>query len=116
MKEKNYSQLLPAVLTTIRVLVGWHFLYEGIIKLAADNWSAYGYLSQARWIFSDFFRWLISNPDALAVADFLNIWGLVLIGTGLILGVFTRIASAAGVLLLSMYYIASPPFLKPSFE
>jgi uncharacterized membrane protein YphA (DoxX/SURF4 family) len=116
MKEKNHSQLLPVVLTTIRILVGWHFLYEGIIKVAAENWSAYGYLSQARWIFSDFFRWLISNPDALAVADFLNIWGLVLIGTGLILGVFTRIASAAGVLLLAMYYIASPPFLKPSSE
>ena len=107
---------MPIILTVLRILVGWHFLYEGVIKLAADNWSAYGYLFQSRWIFSGFFRWLISNPDALAVADFLNVWGLILIGTGLILGLFTRIASAAGVLLLAIYYIASPPFMKPSSE
>lgn len=116
MEEKNHSQAIKAVLTLLRILIGWHFLYEGIIKLAADNWSAYGYLSQARWIFSGFFRWLASHPDVLAVVDFLNVWGLILIGTGLILGMFTGIASVSGILLLAMYYIASPPFLKPSSE
>ena len=32
----------------LRVLIGWHFLYEGIAKLTKPNWSAAGFLKQAR--------------------------------------------------------------------
>jgi thiosulfate dehydrogenase [quinone] large subunit len=39
----------------------------------------------------------------------MNIWGLILIGLGLILGVFTRLAAVSGIVLLSFYYLSHPP-------
>jgi hypothetical protein len=42
--------------------------------------------------------------------DFLNVWGLILIGTGLFLGFLIRISSVSGILLLLLYYFAYPPF------
>jgi len=95
----------------LRILIGWHFLYEGIIKLMDPSWTAYGYLDNSRWIFSSIFRLLADNSIALVITDNLNAWGLVLIGLGLILGLFTRVASIAGACLLALYYIANPPFV-----
>ena len=116
MNQTNNMKLLPGGLTLIRILVGWHFLYEGIIKIASESWSSYAYLMQSRWILSGFFQWIASHPVALAVTDFLNIWGLLLIGTGLFLGIFIRVASISGALLMLMYYFAAPPFIRPSAE
>jgi hypothetical protein len=44
------------------------------------------------------------------VVDFLNIYGLILIGLALFLGIFIRVASGAGIVLLVLYYFAYPPF------
>jgi uncharacterized membrane protein YphA (DoxX/SURF4 family) len=114
MIKENQFRLMPAALTVLRILVGWHFLYEGIIKLAAGNWSSYFYLAQSRWILSDFFQWIMANPTALAITDFVNVWGLIFIGMSLFLGIFTRVASIFGIGLLLMYYMAVPPFIAPS--
>ena len=46
------------------------------------------------------------------MVDFLNIWGLILVGLGLILGSFTRIATLCGIILLTFYYVSHPPFLN----
>lgn len=96
--------------TFIRILIGWHFLYEGLVKLLNPNWSSALYLLESTWIFSSFFKSLALNPQLLAVVDFLNIWGLILIGCGLFLGLFTRIAAVSGAALLLLYYVAQPPF------
>ena len=114
MKTENQTTVLRAVLTFLRVLIGWHFLYEGISKLAMDNWSASGYLMESKWLLSGFFHWIISDPTALAFVNFLNIWGLIMIGVALFLGMFTRPASIAGMVLLITYYIANPPFAYSS--
>ncbi|MBA7515261.1 hypothetical protein ES705_07300 [subsurface metagenome] len=111
MKRENQVNIIPIILTVLRILVGWHFLYEGIIKLAAPNWSSYSYLMESKWFLSGFFHWIIASPTALAITDFLNVWGLILIGMGLFLGMFTRVASISGVLLLFLYYVANPPFV-----
>ena len=110
MKRENQLIVAPAVFTLVRVLIGWHFLYEGFVKLAMPDWTSYHYLMESKWLFSGFFHWITANQTALAVTDFLNVWGLILIGTGLILGMFTRVASISGALLLMMYYMANPPF------
>lgn len=110
-KAISWPKLMPAVLVIIRMAIGWHFLYEGISKFLAPAWSSYNYLLTSRWIFEDFFHGIARNANALAVADFLNIWGLTLIGLALVFGVFTRIAAASGVLLLTLYYVANPPFI-----
>src|SRR5690554_6889603 len=111
--KKDQLQLKPVFLTFLRILTGWHFLYEGIIKLAADNWSSYAYLAQSKWMLSGFFHWIMANPTALAVNDFLNVWGLILIGLGLFLGIFTRVAAISGAFLLVLYYVVAPPFIIP---
>ncbi len=110
MKREKQLFVAPAILTLVRVLIGWHFLYEGFIKLAMADWSSYHYLMESKWLFSGFFHWITATPAALALTDFLNVWGLILIGAGLILGMFTRVASISGAFLLMMYYLANPPF------
>jgi len=50
-------------ITVLRVLIGWHFLYEGIAKLTAPSWSAAGYMRVSRGPFADFFRWIASQPN-----------------------------------------------------
>jgi thiosulfate dehydrogenase [quinone] large subunit len=100
-----------AALVLLRILIGWHFLYEGIAKMIKPDWSAAGFLQQSKWIFSGIFKWMANNPDVLEVVDFLNIWGLTFIGLGLILGCFTRTAALAGMGLILLYYLCNPPFI-----
>ena len=94
----------------LRVLIGWHFLYEGLVKVFNPDWTARPFLENSRWIFGDFFRWMISTDSGMWIIDFANEWGLTLIGLALILGIFTRIAAWGGVALLTLYYVAYPPF------
>jgi uncharacterized membrane protein YphA (DoxX/SURF4 family) len=94
----------------LRILIGWHFLYEGLVKLFNPEWTARPFLENSRWIFGDLFRWIISGDTGMHIVDFANEWGLTLIGLGLILGFFTRIAAWGGVALLTLYYVAYPPF------
>ena len=84
-------------ITVMRVLIGWHFLYEGVSKLTTEGWSAQGFLLQARGPFAGLYRWMASNPDVLSSVNQLNMWGLTLVGLGLMLGCFTRLASAAAI-------------------
>lgn len=107
-RELKWQQTL---LITIRFLIGWHFLYEGLHKLIHPEWSAIGFLAESQWIFSGIADRIISNPGLLNVVDALNTWGLIAIGLGLILGLFTRFASLAGALLLLLYYVFNPPFI-----
>lgn len=93
----------------LRVLTGWYFLYEGIIKLLHPGWSAFGFLMSTEGVFSGFFHSLAENSVSLDVVNFLNIWGLIAIGIGLITGTLARIASLAGALLVFLYYLAHPP-------
>jgi len=100
-----------SVITVLRIIIGWHILYEGISKLIIPNWSSSGFLSESKWIMSGFASWIINNESVLKVVDFLNVWGLIAIGTGLILGLFTRIASISGAFLLFVYYLCNPPLI-----
>ncbi|HBL75550.1 MAG: hypothetical protein A2W90_05430 [Bacteroidetes bacterium GWF2_42_66] len=103
---KKYSTYL---LTGLRILVGWHFLYEGISKLVTPGWTAKMYLMGSQWIFSDLFHWMAASPGTMKVVDFLNIWGLILIGLSLFAGLLVRWSSIAGALLLLFYFVAYPP-------
>ena len=105
------SRAAMASIVLLRVAIGWHFLYEGVAKLTKPGWSAAGYLMQSRGAFSGFFRWLAADPSMLAKVNPLTMWGLTLVGLGLILGCFTRLASAAGILLILLFYLCNPPFV-----
>jgi uncharacterized membrane protein YphA (DoxX/SURF4 family) len=66
---------------------------------------------ESKWFLSGFFHWLISNNTTLQIVDFLNIWGLLIIGLFLFIGFLPRAASIGGAFLLLLYYIANPPFV-----
>jgi len=108
------NQTSRIIFTMMRIIVGWHFLYEGLSKLMMTNWSSYNYLMESKWFLSGFFHWIIANPNLLRVVDWMNIWGLIFIGLFLFLGLFTRFASISGIILLLLYYIANPPFIETS--
>ena len=118
MKNVNlqYSTWQLTWLVILRVLIGWHFLYEGMVKLVNPNWSSVGYLLDSSGIFKGMFFSIAANPDLLKIADFLNVWGLIAIGLGLILGVFTRVATLSGIVLLGFYYLSHPPFIGLSYS
>jgi thiosulfate dehydrogenase (quinone) large subunit len=98
-------------LVLLRVAIGWHFLYEGLVKVFNPAWSPFGYLMDSKGIMAPLFYAMASNPSVLKVVDYMNEWGLVLIGLGLILGIFTRLAVFSGMLLLAFYYLSHPPFV-----
>jgi uncharacterized membrane protein YphA (DoxX/SURF4 family) len=104
------NKFVPAFLAFLRIVIGWHFLYEGMIKLLDPNWSARSFLEGSRWIFGDIFRWMASGETGLTIINNANSIGLTLIGIALILGLFTRFASWSGAGMLLMYYLAYPPF------
>jgi thiosulfate dehydrogenase [quinone] large subunit len=111
MEDMQFSRGPMIAITVLRVFVGWHFLYEGIAKLTAASWSSAGYLRQARGPFAEMFRGLASQPNMLANADLITMWGLTIVGLCLILGLFTRLASLAGIGFVLLFYLAAPPFV-----
>jgi thiosulfate dehydrogenase [quinone] large subunit len=110
-EDGNLTRVQTVAIVVLRVLIGWHFLYEGLAKLTSPNWSAAGFLSQSRGPLSAFFKSLAGDPNVLATVNQLNMWGLTLIGLGLIVGCFTRVASLSGLVVILLFYLCNPPFV-----
>jgi thiosulfate dehydrogenase [quinone] large subunit len=107
----QYSKLQTFWLVALRVLIGWHFLYEGLVKLINPKWSAMGYLMDSQGWFASWFQSMASNLEVLNVVNILNEWGLIFIGLGLIFGCFAKLAGIGGILIMGMYYLSHPPFI-----
>jgi len=103
------------VLIILRVLIGWHFLYEGVVKLYSSSWSAAGYLNDSQGWFAPLFQSIADNPGLVTAIDFLNTWGLIAVGLGLIVGFLTQAALIGGMVLLGMYYLSHPPFVGAQY-
>ena len=111
LNSHSYTNTQLTALVLLRILIGWHFLYEGFVKMINPYWSAGGYLSESKWIFKGIFHRMADTPFLLSVVDFINEWGLILIGLGLILGLFTRTVTYAGMILVFLYWLCNPPFI-----
>lgn len=109
--ENNYSKSQLTFLLLLRFVVGWHILYEGISKVVNPQWTSANFLQESQGILSSLSNWIISNTNILAVADFLNIWGLVAIGLGLIFGFLFKPAAIIGSFLVFIYYLSVPPMI-----
>jgi thiosulfate dehydrogenase (quinone) large subunit len=106
------------LLVTMRTLIGWHFLFEGYVKLATPGWgpdgqpmaawSSAAYLSSATGPLAGFFHSLAASPS-LRTIDLIVAIALVAVGIGLMLGLTTQTACAGGIVLLSLFYLASIP-------
>ena len=99
-------------LIILRIVVGWFFFYAGVIKVMDPAWSAAGYLNSAK-TFSGLYH-ALANPSVLPVINFINEWGLVLLGLSLILGISVRISSIAGIILMTLYYFPRLQFPHPT--
>ena len=106
---KNKCQLYGLV--TLRVLIGWHFLYEGVSKLINPYWSSAAYLLDSKGPFSGLAETIVSNPTLLSISDYVNMWGLTLVGASLLLGLFSRYTALIGMGLVILYYLFAPPLL-----
>jgi thiosulfate dehydrogenase [quinone] large subunit len=111
MEDGKLSRGPMIAITVLRVLIGWHFLYEGITKISAASWSAAGYMRASRGPFADFFRWIAGQPNLLDNANVVTMWGLTIVGLLLILGLFTRLAALGGIGFILLFYLATPPFI-----
>lgn len=87
----------------LRLALGWLFFYAGITKVLDPNWSAASYLKAAK-TFTPLYQWF-SSPENINWVNFLNEWGLTLVGLSLIFGLFLRIGAASGILIMLLYYI-----------
>tara|TARA_Y100001947_G_scaffold104193_1_gene89035 strand:+ start:248 stop:742 length:495 start_codon:yes stop_codon:yes gene_type:complete len=106
---KNKCQLYGLV--TLRVLIGWHFLYEGVSKLINPYWSSAAYLLDSKGPFLGLAETIVSNPTLLSISDYVNMWGLTLVGASLLLGLFSRYTALIGMGLVILYYLFAPPLL-----
>lgn len=106
--SKTRWELKHSVLL-MRILIGWHFLYEGVIKLYNPDWTSFGYLASSQGPFKSIFQALSSEPF-LVWADNLNWMALMFVGITLTLGIFEKWGARVGIFLLALYYLAHPPF------
>ncbi len=96
----------------LRVTAGWMFFYAGITKVMDPAWSAASYLQGAK-TFPALYNFFLS-PAVLPITNFLNEWGLTILGASLILGIFVRWSSLFGVILMALYYLPILDFPYPN--
>lgn len=97
----------------LRVSMGWLMFYAGVTKVLDPNWSAVGYLKNAK-TFTEFYDWFL-QPNILPIINFVNEWGLTLLGVSLILGIGVRLSSILGAGLMLLYYfpVLQYPYILP---
>jgi len=112
MERKGWKLVAIALL---RLVIGWHFLFEGLSKLFTPGWTSADFLAISNWWLAPFFHSIAESPAMLAIVDFLVVWGLMAIGLALFLGLFDRIASIGGMVLIAMFWLANPPLTALDF-
>jgi len=97
----------------LRIAMGMYFLYAGLSKIIDPAWSAVGYLSGAK-TFTGLFEWF-ALPQNIGWVNFMNEWGLTLIGIALLVGLFSRVTAIGGALFMLLYYfpVLNFPYAGP---
>lgn len=116
--DLSINRTQQAGLVVLRTLIGWHFLYEGFVKILWPAWSrdgaplarfsSAGYLRSATGPLAELFRGL-ADVGWLPWLDHLMAWSLLLVGLGLMLGLFTQLACAGALALLALFYLSWLP-------
>jgi thiosulfate dehydrogenase [quinone] large subunit len=94
---------MKTAILLLRLGLGWLFLYAGLTKIFDPKWTSAGYLKGAKTL-PGLYAWFAA-PGNIGWVDFLNEWGLALIGISLILGIAIRWSSLAGIALMLLYYL-----------
>ncbi len=109
------TSIQQLLLVLLRFSIGWHLFYQGLGKLRAVEWTARGYLEASTGPFASLFQGIAEGPKLMAWADFLTVWGLMVLGILLMVGLFTRLSALGGIALLMLFYLAAPPLASEGF-
>jgi thiosulfate dehydrogenase [quinone] large subunit len=128
MGKNGMTRTQETMLVALRTLIGWHFLYEGFLKVfwpawtregvPLGKWSAAGYLRTSVGPFSEQFRSL-AEASWLPWLGMLIAASLLLIGLGLMLGLYTQASCAGALVLLALFYLSYFPsrgIMEPGAE
>lgn len=107
-----WQQLLLVVL---RFLIGWHLFFQGFGKLQAVEWTSAGFLQGSSGPLSLFFHAIADTPLLQTLVDWITVWGLMLFGISLMVGILSRVSAAGGFVLLMLFYLAAPPLSADGF-
>jgi thiosulfate dehydrogenase [quinone] large subunit len=94
----------------LRLMMGYAFLHSGWTKIAAaEPFDAAGYLTNvpAASPATGLFNWMGTTP---LFVDFVNVavpWGEFLIGLGLLVGAFVRLAAFFGAFMMLLFYLGN---------
>lgn len=112
------STAQQSTLVVLRTLIGWHFLYEGYVKILGPMWtrsgvpvqpfSSAGYLRSATGPLADVFHGLAASPW-VSTLDHLVAWTLVAAGLFLLLGLLTQLGCVLAGCLLALFYVSAIP-------
>jgi thiosulfate dehydrogenase (quinone) large subunit len=118
MEPLSSSRTQQTALVLLRTLIGWHFLYEGLVKVVWPAWTragspmahftSAGYLRSSTGPLAEAFR-TFADVAWLPWLDLFVAWGLLLVGLGLMLGLFTQLACAGAIALLALFYLSWVP-------
>jgi thiosulfate dehydrogenase (quinone) large subunit len=117
----------------LRIAVGGGFLFAGLEKFfewgGGAPFNAAGFLKNAtggtlpggdpKLIVNpthDFWVSLAGNASLVSVISFLVVFGEIAIGAAILIGLFTRFASYAGVLMMALFYVANFSFANGPFN
>ena len=112
--------VLPILTLAGRLVMGFFLIWSGFDKLITD-FSAGGFLANAsKGPLKDIFVDMGTSSAAVSVIDPLVVWGQILIGFSLILGLFTRVGAFFGALQMLMFYLPTlwpehNPFIDDHF-
>lgn len=113
--EQLFSKAQLTWLVVLRLFIGWHFMYEGMVKILNPKWTSLPYLLDSKGFASSFFVGLTQDADMMALINYANEWTLLLIGLGLTLGCLCRLSSVGGMILLAMYTLSHPSFIGADY-
>lgn len=106
-------------LVALRMLIGWHFLYEGYYKLMLPGWARDGH-PLGGWSAAGYLRGATSGPLAglfqslagSAAGGWIDVAvpvGLALVGLSLLLGLLTQLGGLGAAGFLTMFYLSAIP-------
>ena len=110
-----FSLWQQIVLVLLRFSIGWHLFCQGFGKMYAVAWTSQSYLAASSGPFSGFFQTAAEEITLVKFSDGLVIWGLMILGLLLMMGLWTQTAALLGSLMLLLFYIAAPPLGQGGF-
>ncbi len=91
-------------LLVLRLLMAWTFIYAASHQAFDANFTIVKFLNSTKTFHALFT--VFTGPAIAPVVSFMVAWGHLLIGLSLLVGLFTRLSAAFGILLLMMYWMA----------